>query len=108
MRLFMSDRIAKVMDTLGYKEGDVIEHSSVTKSIERAQKKWKKQLRHSKAPPEYDDVMNSQRELIYRKRNHALAGERLKLDLNNTFHDLCDEISGNWTGTGDYEDSPSM
>ena len=104
MRLFMSDRIAKVMDTLGYKEGDVIEHSSVTKSIERAQKKVEENnFGIRKRLLEYDDVMNSQRELIYRKRNHALAGERLKLDLNNTFHDLCDEISGNWTGTGDYE-----
>lgn len=104
MRLFMSDRIAKLMDTLGYKEGDVIQHRSVTKSIERAQKKVEENnFGIRKRLLEYDDVMNSQRELIYRKRNHALAGERLKLDLNNTFHDICEDIVTGWDDNGDFE-----
>ena len=104
MRLFMSDRIAKVMDTLGYKEGDVIQHKSVTKSIERAQKKVEENnFGIRKRLLEYDDVMNSQRELIYRKRNHALSGDRLSVDLNNTVHDLCDELVQHWKQDGDYE-----
>jgi preprotein translocase subunit SecA len=104
MRLFMSDRIAKLMDTLGYKEGDVIQHSSVTKSIERAQKKVEENnFGIRKRLLEYDDVMNSQRELIYRKRNHALSGGRLKLDLNNTFHDLSEELVSAWAGNADFE-----
>jgi len=104
MRLFMSDRIAKVMDTLGYKEGDVIQHSSVTKSIERAQKKVEENnFGIRKRLLEYDDVMNSQRELIYKKRNHALQGERLSVDLNNTIHDLCSELILAWSNERDYE-----
>jgi preprotein translocase subunit SecA len=104
MRLFMSDRIAKVMDTFGYKEGDVIQHKSVTKSIERAQKKVEENnFGIRKRLLEYDDVMNSQRELIYRKRNHALSGDRLSVDLNNTVHEICDELVQNWKQSGDCE-----
>ncbi len=89
MRLFGSDRIAKMMDRLGLKEGEVIQHSMITSSIERAQKKVEENnFGIRKRLLEYDDVMNSQREVIYKRRKHALFGERLKLDLDNMFYDL--------------------
>ncbi|MFN3939841.1 MAG: SEC-C metal-binding domain-containing protein, partial [Chitinophagales bacterium] len=104
MRLFGSDRIAKVMDTMGYKEGEVIQHSMITRSIERAQKKVEENnFGVRKRLLEYDDVMNSQRDLIYRKRNHALEGERLAVDVNNTLMDLCEEIVGAHHPDKDYE-----
>ncbi len=93
MRLFGSERIAKVMDTMGYKEGEVIQHRMITRSIERAQKKVEENnFGIRKRLLEYDDVMNNQRSLVYQKRNHALSGERLTIDLNNTIYDLCDEL----------------
>jgi preprotein translocase subunit SecA len=86
MRLFHSERIAKVMDRMGHKEGEVIQHSMVTKSIERAQKKVEENnFGIRKRLLEYDDVMNIQREAIYRKRKHALEGARLQLDINTMF-----------------------
>lgn len=86
MRLFHSERIAKVMDSMGHKDGDVIQHSMVTKSIERAQKKVEENnFGIRKRLLEYDDVMNIQREAIYKKRQHALEGERLIIDINNMF-----------------------
>ncbi len=86
MRLFRSERIAKVMDRMGHKDGEVIQHSMVTKSIERAQKKVEENnFGIRKRLLEYDDVMNIQREAIYKKRDHALEGERLAVDLNNMF-----------------------
>lgn len=89
MRLFGSDRIAKLMDRMGIQEGEVIQHSMITKSIERAQKKVEENnFGIRKRLLEYDDVMNSQREVIYRRRRHALFGERLKLDVANMFYDL--------------------
>src|SRR3984893_5102519 len=82
MRMFGSDRIASLMDKMGYKEGEVIQHSMVTKSIERAQKKVEENnFGIRKRLLEYDDVMNKQRNVVYKKRNHALFGERLALDL---------------------------
>lgn len=93
MRLFGSDRIAKMMDRLGLKEGEVIQHSMITKSIERAQKKVEENnFGIRKRLLEYDDVMNSQREVIYKRRKHALFGERLKLDIANMFYDLSELI----------------
>lgn len=93
MRLFQSERIAKVMDAMGHKEGDVIQHSSVSKSIERAQKKVEENnFGIRKRLLEYDDVMNIQREAIYKKRNHALQGERLKVDLRGMFDGLIESI----------------
>ncbi len=93
MRLFGSEKIAKVMDRMGYKEGEVIQHSMITKSIERAQKKVEENnFGIRKRLLEYDDVMNSQREVIYKRRNHALYGDRLTFDLNNMFYDLCEEV----------------
>lgn len=93
MRLFGSERIASLMDRMGYKEGEVIQHSMVSKSIERAQKKVEENnFGTRKRLLEYDDVMNSQREVIYTKRKNALFGERLAIDLNNSFYELCEEI----------------
>ncbi|MEM7105318.1 MAG: preprotein translocase subunit SecA [Bacteroidota bacterium] len=93
MRLFGSERIAKLMDRMGYEKGEVIQHSMVTKSIERAQKKVEENhFGTRKRLLEYDDVMNIQREAIYKKRRHALYGDRLSVDLYNMFADLSDEV----------------
>src|SRR5690606_31488125 len=93
MRLFQSDRIASLMDRKGHKDGEVIQHSMVTKSIERAQKKVEENnFGIRKRLLEYDDVMNIQREAIYKKRNHALHGERLKVDIHNMFVGLIENI----------------
>ena len=89
MRMFGSERIAALMDRMGYKEGEVIQHSMITKSIERAQKKVEENnFGIRKRLLEYDDVMNKQRKVIYKKRSHALFGERLALDLDNAFYSL--------------------
>ncbi len=96
MRLFMSDRVAKIMDKLGLQEGEVIQHSMITKSIERAQKKVEENnFAIRKRLLEYDDVMNSQREVIYKRRRNALYGERLELDINNMLYDTCEDIALN-------------
>jgi preprotein translocase subunit SecA len=93
MRLFGSDRVAKIMDRMGLKEGEVIQHSMMTKSIERAQKKVEENnFGTRKRLLEYDDVMNSQREVVYKRRRHALHGERLKLDIANMMYDTCEVI----------------
>ena len=93
MRKFGSERIAKIMDRMGYKEGEVIQHSMITKSIERAQKKVEENaFGVRKRLLEYDDVMNVQRNAIYRKRRNALYGERLELDISNMFYDVAEEI----------------
>jgi len=93
MRLFGSDRIAKIMDRLGLKEGEVIQHSMITKSIERAQKKVEENnFGIRKRLLEYDDVMNTQRDTIYKKRRHALYGERLAVDISNMMYDTCEII----------------
>ncbi|MDH5609101.1 MAG: preprotein translocase subunit SecA, partial [Cyclobacteriaceae bacterium] len=93
MRLFGSDRMAKIMDRLGLKEGEVIQHSMITKSIERAQKKVEENnFATRKRLLEYDDVMNSQREVIYGRRKNALYGERLQLDIMNMLYDTCEDI----------------
>ncbi len=94
MRLFQSDRIAKMMDRMGHKDGDVIQHSMVTKSIERAQKKVEENnFGIRKRLLEYDDVMNIQREAIYKKRDNALSGVRLAVDLNYMFSSLMENIA---------------
>src|SRR5438046_1083314 len=93
MRMFGSERIAKVMDFAGYKEGEVIQHSMITKSIERAQKKVEENnFGVRKSLLEYDDVMNKQRNVVYAKRNHALFGERLALDIDNAFSVTAEEL----------------
>jgi preprotein translocase subunit SecA len=93
MRLFGSERIARIMDRLGIKEGEVIQHSMITKSIERAQRKVEENnFGVRKRLLEYDDVMNSQREVIYRKRRNALFGDRLSIDISNMLYDTCEDI----------------
>lgn len=105
MRLFGSDRIARLMDRMGFKEGDVIEHSIITNRVQAAQKKVEENnFGIRKRLLEYDDVMNSQRELIYKKRNHALFGERLKLDIMNTIFEVCEDITVGNKASGSYED----
>ncbi len=104
MRLFGSERIAGMMDKLGLKEGEVIQHSMITKSIERAQKKVEENnFGIRKNLLEYDDVMNSQREVIYKRRKHALYGERIGLDIANMMYDVTDSIVGDFHASGDFE-----
>ncbi|NJB85895.1 preprotein translocase subunit SecA [Lewinella marina] len=104
MRYFQSDRIAKWMDRAGHKEGDVIQAGIVTKSIENAQKKVEENnFGIRKRLLEYDDVMNIQREAIYRKRDNALSGQRLSLDLNNSFEGLIDDIVYAHKQNGSFE-----
>ena len=104
MRMFGSERIAKVMDFAGYKEGEVIQHPMITKSIERAQKKVEENnFGIRKRLLEYDDVMNKQRTVIYAKRNHALFGERLALDLDNAFYSVAENLVGSFKHSNDFE-----
>ena len=94
MRLFGSDRVAKMMDRMGLEEGEVIQHSMMTKSIERAQKKVEENnFGIRKRLLEYDDVMNAQREVVYKRRRHALQGERLKVDIANMIYDTSEVIA---------------
>ena len=105
MRLFGSDRIAGIMDRLGLKEGEVIQHSMISKSIERAQRKVEENnFGIRKRLLEYDDVMNSQREVIYTKRKHALLGERISVDINNMIYDVCESIVHDCHGIVDYSE----
>ncbi len=105
MRLFGSERIAKVMDKLGYKEGDMIQHSMISKSIERAQRKVEENnFGIRKRLLEYDDVMNSQRELIYKRRLHALSGERLSVDLENMVADVAEDLIERHRAEGNFEE----
>ncbi|WP_281298569.1 preprotein translocase subunit SecA [Flavobacterium limnophilum] len=104
MRLFGSERVAKVMDRMGLQEGEVIQHSMMTKSIERAQKKVEENnFGVRKRLLEYDDVMNAQREVVYKRRRHALHGERLKLDIANMLYDTCDLIVSDNKPTNDFK-----
>jgi preprotein translocase subunit SecA len=94
MRLFGSERMAKTMDRLGMKEGEVIQHSMISKSIERAQKKVEENaFGVRKRLLEYDDVMNAQREVIYKRRYHALFGDRLAVDIANMIYDIAENIT---------------
>jgi preprotein translocase subunit SecA len=104
MRLFGSDRIARMMDRLGIKEGEVIQHSMITKSIERAQKKVEENnFGIRKRLLEYDDVMNVQREVIYRRRRNALFGEITSVDIAETFKNVCNAIVFDNYGEDNYE-----
>ena len=105
MRLFGSDRISGIMDRLGLKEGEVIQHSMISKSIERAQRKVEENnFGIRKRLLEYDDVMNSQREVIYKRRKHALFGERLDVDLLNMMYDSVEELINEYHGSDQFED----
>jgi preprotein translocase subunit SecA len=104
MRMFGSERIASLMDKMGYKEGEVIQHSMITKSIERAQKKVEENnFGIRKRLLEYDDVMNKQRNVVYKKRNHALFGDRLALDLDNAFYTVAEGLINSFKEQEDYE-----
>ncbi|MBR6017442.1 MAG: preprotein translocase subunit SecA [Paludibacteraceae bacterium] len=104
MRMFGSDRIASVMDRMGFKEGEMIEHSMISSSIERAQKKVEENnFGIRKRLIEYDDVMNQQRNLIYAKRRHALMGERIGVDITNMIFDTADQVVADAKSARDYE-----
>lgn len=104
MRMFGSERIAGLMDRMGYKEGEVIQHSMISRSIERAQKKVEENnFGIRKRLLEYDDVMNKQRNVVYKKRNHALFGERLALDLDNAFYSVASGLINSFKEGNDHE-----
>jgi len=104
MRLFASERIAGLMDKMGFKEGEVIEHRMISRSIENAQKKVEENnFGIRKRLLEYDDVMNSQREVIYTKRRHALMGERIGMDIVNSMYDLTENLVETAEASKDYE-----
>jgi len=103
MRLFGSDRLARIMDFLGHKEGDAIQHSRVTKSIEQAQRKVEQNnFGIRKRLLEYDDVMNMQRERIYTRRRNALFGERIEEDMHDIVQSVCGDIAADYAGTEDF------
>ena len=105
MRLFGSERIAGIMDRLGLKEGEMIQHPMITRSIERAQKKVEENnFGIRKRLLEYDDVMNSQREVIYKRRRHALLGERLAVDIANMMYDVISSLVDLYQNTGNFEE----
>ena len=104
MRLFGSDRIAKMMDRMGLKEGEVIQHSMISKSIERAQKKVEENnFGIRKRLLEYDDIMNAQREFVYKRRRHALDGNRLQIDIANMIYDTCEVIINENKAVKDFQ-----
>ena len=104
MRMFGSERIASLMDRLGYKEGDVIQHSMISNSIQRAQKKVEENnFGIRKRLLEYDDVMNKQRNAVYEKRNHALFGERLALDIDTSFSAVAGSLIDSFREQEDFE-----
>ncbi|MHA7877970.1 MAG: preprotein translocase subunit SecA [Bacteroidota bacterium] len=104
MRLFGSERIARIMDRMGLEEGEVIQHSMITRSIERAQKKVEQSnFAMRKRLLEYDDVMNAQREVIYKRRRHALAGARLHLDTMSMMYDTVVDLLTHHEGAPDFE-----
>jgi preprotein translocase subunit SecA len=104
MRLFGSERIAKMMDRMGLKEGEVIQHSMISKSIERAQKKVEENnFGVRKRLLEYDDVMNAQREVVYKRRHHALFGERLRVDFANMIFDTSEGIAETNKAANDFK-----
>lgn len=105
MRLFGSERIAKMMDRMGHKEGEVIQHSMISRSIERAQKKVEENnFGIRKRLLEYDDVMNKQRDVIYKRRKNALFGDHLKYDIVNMIYDTAAAIVSQSKATGNYKD----
>lgn len=104
MRMFGSDRIASIMDRMGFQEGEMIEHSMISSSIERAQKKVEENnFGIRKRLIEYDDVMNQQRNLIYAKRRHALMGERIGVDITNMIYEIAEGIVADAKSANDYE-----
>ena len=103
MRLFGSEKIAKMMDRLGLEDGEVIQHSMITKSIERAQRKVEENnFGIRKRLLEYDDIMNAQREVVYKRRRHALYGDRLQVDIINMIYDTCEVITEDNKNINDF------
>jgi len=104
MRLFATERIAGMMDRMGFKEGEVLQANMLDKSVERAQKKVEENnFGIRKRLLEYDDVMNNQRSVIYTRRRHALIGERIGLDILNMIYDTSNSISETYSDNNDYE-----
>ncbi len=104
MRLFGSERIASLMDKMGHKDGEVLQHSMISKSIERAQRKVEENnFGMRKNLLEYDDVMNAQRDVIYKRRNHALFGDRLSIDLDNAMYSVCVGLAEQFVVSRDIE-----
>lgn len=104
MRLFATERIAGLMDRMGFKEGEVLEHNMLSKSVERAQKKVEENnFGIRKRLLEYDDVMNSQREVIYKRRRNALMGERIGIDIVNMIYDATAALVDEYTNNQDFE-----
>ena len=104
MRMFGSERIAGIMDKMGFQEGEMIEHSMISSSIERAQKKVEENnFGIRKRLIEYDDVMNQQRNLIYEKRRHSLMGERIGVDITNMIYETADAIFADARAANDFE-----
>ncbi len=105
MRLFGSERLSNIMDKMGHKEGEVIQHSMITKSIERAQKKVEENnFGIRKRLLEYDDVMNAQRDVIYKRRRNALFGDRLAIDIENAFADVATELAYKYDKNRNFEE----
>ena len=105
MRLFATDNVVKMLDRLGFKEDEMLEHKMVTNSIENAQRRVEENnFGIRKRLLEYDDVMNTQRSVIYSKRHHALMGERIGIDILNTFYDMIESLVGEYDNITDYED----
>ena len=104
MRLFGSERIASLMDKMGHKDGEVLQHGMISKSIERAQKKVEENnFGMRKNLLEYDDVMNAQRDVIYKRRSHALFGDRLSIDLDNAIYAVCLGLAETYADNRDFE-----
>lgn len=105
MRIFASDRVMKMLDSLGLKEGEVIESKMVTRAIENAQKRVEENnFGIRKRLLEYDDVMNKQRTYIYARRHHALVGERIGIDIANMFYDYVENLVNTYSAPADYDD----
>ncbi|HRH12661.1 MAG TPA: SEC-C metal-binding domain-containing protein, partial [Bacteroidia bacterium] len=104
MRLFGSERIASLMDRMGLKEGEVIQHSMITKSIERAQKKVEENhFGTRKRLIEYDDVMNAQRDVIYKRRRNALYGDKLSIDIANMMYEIATSMVEEYKDSSDFD-----
>lgn len=105
MRVYANDRIMKLLDTLGFKEGEMLEHRMINNSIEKAQKRVEENnFGIRKHLLEYDDVMNKQRTYIYTRRHHALLGERIGIDISNMIYDIIENIVNTYSGNNDYAD----
>lgn len=105
MRVYANDRIMKLLDTFGFKEGEMLEHKMINNSIEKAQKRVEENnFGIRKHLLEYDDVMNKQRTYIYTRRHHALVGERIGIDISNMIYDAIENLVSNYEQAADFDD----